>query len=74
MNGLSVKSLLPPDCFKASIDLKDAIPIESCQKFLRLAEKTAEETFHLQVRALPLGLSSSHLIFTKVMVKVQVFL
>ncbi|XP_040215566.1 coiled-coil domain-containing protein 134 isoform X1 [Rana temporaria] len=74
----SVKALHPPNCFMASIDLKDAylhIPIaEDHQRFLRLAIDTGEEVLHLQFRALPFGLSSSPRIFTKVMAEVLAFL
>lgn len=51
------------DCYMVSIELRDAylhIPIaEGSQKFLRLAVRSGEETFHLQFRALTFGLSSS---------------
>lgn len=67
----SVKALLPPSCYMVSLDLKDAylhIPIhQNCQKFLRLAIETGKETLHLQFRALPFGLSSSPIIFTKIL-------
>lgn len=74
----SVKALLSPDCYMASIDLRDAylfVPItEGSKKCLRLAVRTREKTVHLQFRAHPCGLSSSPCIFTKVMVETLPFL
>lgn len=59
----SVKNLLNQGCYMASIDLQDAylhIPIAArSQKYLRLALKVGKKAVHLQIRALPFGLSSS---------------
>ncbi|XP_077331855.1 uncharacterized protein LOC143974400 [Lithobates pipiens] len=67
----TVRSVLPPDCFMASLDLRDAylhIPIrEDSQKYLRIAILWGSQIRYLQFRALPFGLSSSPRIFTKVL-------
>lgn len=65
----SVKALLPPNCYMASLDLKDAylhIPIaQSCPETPKTSDlKIKEETFHLRFQALPFGFSSSPRIFT----------
>lgn len=55
----------------ALIDLRDAylcVPIApQSQKFLRMTVKMGKEVLHLQFKVLPLGLSSTPQIFTKVM-------
>ncbi|XP_077308637.1 uncharacterized protein LOC143927975 [Lithobates pipiens] len=67
----TVRSVLPPNCFMASLDLRDAylhIPIqEDSQKYLRIAILWGSQIRYLQFRALPFGLSSSPRIFTKVL-------
>lgn len=67
----TIKNLLYPNCFMATLDLRDAylhIPIHPAfQKFLRLAVKTGMGTRHFQFQALPFGLSSAPRIFTKVL-------
>ncbi|XP_068136523.1 tyrosine-protein kinase RYK isoform X1 [Hyperolius riggenbachi] len=67
----SLKNLLIPHGFMASIDLQDAywhIPIElESQKFLRFAVEMEGRIQHLQFRCLPFGITSAPRIFTKVM-------
>ena len=63
----SVMSLLPVDCFTASIDIKDAfwhVPIaRHFQKFLGFRVESQIFTFN----ALPFGLTTAPRIFTKIM-------
>ncbi|XP_040188033.1 uncharacterized protein LOC120920173 [Rana temporaria] len=67
----SIKNLLYPNCFMATLNLRDAylhVPIHPAfQKFLRIAVKMGTEIRHFQFQALPFGLSSSPRIFTKVL-------
>lgn len=67
----SIKNLLYPNCFMATLDLRDAylhIPIHPAfQRFLRPAVKMGTEIRHFQFQAFPFNLSSAPCIFTKVL-------
>lgn len=71
----SIRTLIPPNAYLASLDIKDAylhVPIaESHQQYLRFALQDGRVMRHFQFRALPFGLAPAPQIFTKILAEVM---